>query len=838
VPEPDSNHGWSNHSRPRSETSALPQELGQEKIESEVRKILQSSLFRTAPRHSRFLRFVIDRSLAGENIKEYVIGHEVYDRPASYDPRIDSIVRVEAGRLRSKLTDYYLSEGSSDPIRIELPKGTYVPRFFLVEINALPAAVALVADSPRSGLAEGSDAPAIVRQEVPFTSESLPGESPLPPQQNLSPGTFVAKRQQRQRRLTWFLAALALAALSTATIFYRLRRTSSAAPSSHQIAVLADLSNSAGDAVFNEPLQQAMILQFANSPLRILPPAKVNETLAQMGLPANSPVTTGVARELCQRTGSKLVLEGSLSRLDNEYVVGFRALNCLSGEELAGDQERVAQKTKVLDALAKAMRATRARLGESLASLPSKPVQAATTKSLEALMWYSDGIDAQNANGDEDALKYLNQAIEHDPNFASAYTARGLLYRDMNEGGKSTQDLTKAFQLRSGTSELEQFRISAFYYTFVTGELDRANDVYQLWIARYPNDAVPHYNWALNCNALGEYRKAISETLEGLRIEPTSGPALGNLVGYYASGKQLDRARDTYNHAVSLKLDGAALRGNRYGVAFLDRDAATMENLINWASDKPGFNDLFLSLQSDTDAFYGCLQRARDDSERAAQSAIRNGDKESAAEHLLDAALRESEFGNLHLARTDVARALALATGPNIRILAAVILARSGDATTSRKLLDALKKEYPLSAAFNKYWLPTINAALQLSAKRPTEAVNELNVAIPYELGQPDPTVGVGGLLYPAYLRGQAYLQLREGAKAATEFQKLVDEWGIVQNAPLGVLARLELARAEALMGDKAAARKSYEQLVTLWKGADPDLSKLKEIQVEYATLH
>lgn len=768
-------------------------------IEAELQKILQSAAFQNAPRHSRFLSFVVRKALSGQSdqIKEYVIGLEVFDRPQDYDPGSDPIVRAEARRLRARLADYYREAGLHDLIQIDLPKGGYAPIF-----------------SRRNGRSTGASLSGAMLRHVPQISN-------------------------RHWPWKWVLAVVALAAIAGATIYWQVRKSRAVPLAATDSVVLADFTNSTGDAVFNGTLQQALTLQLAKSPLlNVLSPARMRETLAQMGRPADSPVTRDDAREICQRTGGKLVLEGSIDRLGSEYVVGLRALNCSTGEQVAGDQERAPRKEKVLDALASAAAKMRGRLGESLASVQSTPIQAGTTTtSLEALKFYTDGVNAQNSGTDASSIPFFNRAIELDPDFAMAYAARGMVYRDMGEEGLSNENFTKAFELRSHTTEVEGFRISAFYYSYVTGELLKANEYYQIWADRYPNDAVPHANWAINCNALGEYDKAVKESVDAIRIEPGEGPPYGNLVGFYTAVKQLNKARETYELALTRKLDGIALRGNRYGVAFLEKDSATMESLMKWASDKPGVNDLFLSLQSDTEAFYGHLQQARDTSNRAVQSAMRNGQKESAALRLLDSALREVEFGNSEVARQQANRALFLVPTPSVQILAAVILARAGDAATARKLADGLEKRYPLNTPFNGYWLPTIRAAIDLSGKAPANAVEVLEAASPYELGQPDPTVGLGGLLYPPYLRGQTYLQLGKGLQAAAEFQKLIDNWGVLQNAPLGALARLQLGRAQAMAGDTAAARKSYRDFLGLWKDADPDVPVLQQAKAEYSKL-
>ncbi len=299
---------------------------------------------------------------------------------------------------------------------------------------------------------------------------------------------------------------------------------------------------------------------------------------------------------------------------------------------------------------------------------------------------------------------------------------------------------------------------------------------------------------------------------------------------------QLAKARETYERGLAKNLDGIALRGNRYGVAFLENDPDTMKSLMKWASDHRA-DDLFLSLQSDTEAFYGRLHKAREYSDQASQAAERDGQKESGALRLLAAALREVEFGNPELAKTESTRDLAQAPTSSVQILAAVILSRSGDEMTAAKLAEDLKTRHPLNTPFNSYWLPTIRSAIELFDNAPADAVQTLEEALPYELGQPDPAVGLGGLLYPAYIRGQAYLQMGEGAKAGAEFQKLVDQWGVVQNSPLGALAHLGVARARALSGDNAAAKTAYQDFLTLWKDADPDIPILKQAKAEYAKL-
>jgi serine/threonine protein kinase/tetratricopeptide (TPR) repeat protein len=618
--------------------------------------------------------------------------------------------------------------------------------------------------------------------------------------------------------------------------------------------VLADFTNTTGDPVFDDTLKKGLAVQLSQSPfLNILPDRKVSATLKLMGRPADARLDEKTAIDLCQRAGSKAVMSGSIASLGSQYVIGLNAVNCQTGDSLALEVVQAGRKEDVLNALDKAATKLREQVGESLSSIQKfdTPLELATTPSFEALKAYSQG---QAVEADTASLPFYKRAIELDPNFASAYAGLGIAYSNLNEPGLASENFRKAFELRDRVSEREKFRISAYYYGFATGELEKAIQTYELWAQAYPRDFVPLTNLAVRYGFLGQYEKAVAETLKALQLNPDSGIGYGNLVGQYTAVNRLDEAKATYQQALARKLDHPGLHLNLYGAAFLQGDTAEMNRQTAWAAGKPGTEDVLLSFASDTEAFSGRLGKARELSRRAAESARRADQKETAALRQMNAALREAEFGNLSQARQESAAALALASTHDTQILAALAEARAGDSERAEKMAGELAKQFPLDTLMNGYWLPTIRAGIEINRHNPAKAIEILQAAAPYELGSPSPYPEVGGLLYPVYVRGQAYLLLNKGSEAAAEFQKFLDHRGILMNCPLGALAHLGLARAYALQAgfvapgfspaggaaDPAAlakARAAYNDFLTLWKDADLDIPILRQAKAEYAKL-
>jgi len=628
---------------------------------------------------------------------------------------------------------------------------------------------------------------------------------------------------------------LVVAALIGGGLYFRFRP---AAPLTEKdTVVLADFTNSTDDAVFDDALKQALAVDLEQSPfLNVLSDRRINETLRLMGRGANERVTREVAQEICLRTGSKALLAGSISRLGNEYMVGLEAVGCGNGDSLAKEQAAASSKEDAVKALGKVAASLRTKLGESLASVQKfdVPIEA-TTPSLEALKTFSMGVTTQEQRGDSEAVPFLRRAIELDPNFAIAYARLAVAYGNLGQPSLAAENLKKAYALRDRVSEREKFHITADYYAFATGELEKEAQTYLLWMQSYPRDYIPHANLGDNSKTLGQYDKAVAETQEALRLEPNNLIEHTNLGLDLLALNRVSEAKVAFDQALVRKLDGWTLRLYMYYLAFLRGDSAHMEQQLSWGAGKPGAEDPLLSAQSDTEAYYGRLTKARDFTRRAVDSAIRADSKETAALWQVNAALREAEYGNAAAAKQGVTAALALAPGRDVKVLGALALARVGDTARAKAMIEELEKSNPTNTVLKLYWLPTLKAATELNGSNSARALESLEAAAPYELGEPPPTQE--GTLYPVYLRGQAYLQARQGQAASTEFQKFLDHRGIVVNFPLGALAHLGLARAYALLGDTTKSRTAYQDFLNLWKEADSDIPILKEDKEEYAKL-
>jgi len=635
-------------------------------------------------------------------------------------------------------------------------------------------------------------------------------------------------------------AVIVVAFLVAGGLYWRSR---SAAPTAKAAAltekdtiVLADFTNTTGDPVFDGTLKQALAVDLEQSPfINILSDRKVGETFKLMGRVPTERITADVARELCLRTGSKAILAGSVSSLGTQYVIGLEAVACSTGDTLAKEQAESPSKEGVLKALGTAATSLRAKLGESLASVQKfdVPVEA-TTPSLEALKAYSMGVTTGRTKGNAEAIPFMKRAIELDPNFAIAYAGLAVNYGNRGQASLSAEYAKKAYDLRDRVSERERYRIAALYFQNVTVEVEKATEAYELWAKSYPRDMVPRGNLGSLYAGLGQYDKAIAETETAQRLEPAI-VGYANLAGTYINVNRLKDAQQTLQEAQRKNFDDLFIRSDLYSLAFLSGDTAEMERDVAWAAGRPNEEDQMLNAHADTQAYYGRLPKARDLARRASDSAVRSDAKETGAQWLASQALRESELGNLAVARQGVARALGLAPGRDVKVLSALALARSGEAAQSRTILEGLEKSEPTNTYLKVYWFPVIEASIAMAQQAPDRAIVALEPSLPYELGAPPPENN--GSMYPAYIRGLAYLAQKNGPAAAAEFQKFLDHPGIVQNFLLGSLARLQLARAYAISGDTAKTKAAYKDFLTLWKDADPDIPILKEAKEEYAKL-
>ena len=643
-------------------------------------------------------------------------------------------------------------------------------------------------------------------------------------------------------------AAVGVLALFVASYFYFHR-----APklTEKDTIVLADFSNTTGDPVFDDTLKTALTVSLRQSPfLNVLSDNKVAATLRLMARPAGTPLTPDVARELCQRAESKAYIAGSIASLGNQYVLGLQAADCQSGEPLAQEQATAPAKEKVLDALGKAASKMRGELGESLATVQKfdVPLEEATTSSLEALKAYTLGLKAHLEKGPGAALPYHQRAIQLDPNFALGYSELGNDYSSLSELGRASEYYTKAFELREHASERERLTITAHYYSDVTGELEKAAQAFQGMIASYPQQSSALTNIGLVYSEQGQYEKAADAYRENIRLQPGDVAPYENLGNNLLALQQFEEALQTIQQAQARKLDSFIFHNALFALAVLVHDSKASAEQKQWFAGKPDFEHFGLSLVSDTEAYEGHLGKARELTKQSVDSAIRADSKESAAIWQENAALREAAFGNVAEANKTAAVAFKLApTSQGVEVEAALAFAMAGEPSRAESLAQDLNRRFPSDTQMHSLWLPAIRAQLALNRKNPTDALTALQAAVaPIELGQ---ILFVANLscLYPTYVRGEAYLAAGQGNAAAAEFQQILDHSGIVWNCWTGALAHLGVARANALQAKNsqgadadaahAEALAAYEDFLTLWKDADPDIPIYKHAKAEYAKL-
>jgi serine/threonine protein kinase/Tfp pilus assembly protein PilF len=645
-------------------------------------------------------------------------------------------------------------------------------------------------------------------------------------------------------------AVVVLVVVAVAGTFYFRSHQTTHRLTEKDAIVLADFANSTGDAVFDDTLKQALSVALNQSPfLNVLSDRQVAKTLQLMSRPAGTKLTLEVARELCQRAGSKAYISGSIASLGTQYVLGLKAVNCQSGDPLAEEQVTAASKEKVLDTLGEAASKLRGELGESLASVQKfdVPLEQATTSSLEALKAYSLGRKASNEKGrPAAAVPYDQHAIELDANFAMGYRAVGLDYSNLGETGRASEYFSKAFQLREHASEREKLAISAHYYQHVTGQLDKAVETYQEEIENYPRESAADNDLGIVFASQGQYEKATEVTRQALRLSPDRVPPYAGLANFSLALQRFDETRQIIHEAQARKMDNFIFHNALYALAFLGADYSAMAEQQRWFAGKPEEN-IGLALASDTDAYGGHLGKARELTKRAVDSAIRTDSKENGAIWRANAALQQAAYGNATEARQSAAEALKLApTSQGVESEAALAFAMAGDTARAESVAQDLAKRFPLDTQMQSLWLPAIQAQLALDRKNPTAAVNALQAATPIELGSIVFVINIS-CLYPTYVRGEAYLAAGQGSDAAAEFQKIIDHSGIVWNCWTGALAHLGVARANALQSrtsqgaDADAARvralAAYRDFLTLWKDADPDIPILKQAKAEYAKL-
>jgi tRNA A-37 threonylcarbamoyl transferase component Bud32 len=657
-------------------------------------------------------------------------------------------------------------------------------------------------------------------------------------------GSQVVSRQpaevpaagKKLRKIVVLAWVVVVAALVASGLYFR---SSHGAPLTEKdTIVLADFTNTTGDPVFDGTLREGLSAQLEQSPfLNLLSDERAAQTLALMAQPKDAPLTRELAREVCQRTASAASIEGSISNLGSQYVVGLKAVNCRTGDVLADEQATAGGKEQVLKALGDAATRIRKRLGESLGSVQKYdvPPENVTTPSLEALNAYSLGMKAREQKGDLAAIPFFRQAIELDPQFAMAYYRLGVRYANLFELTRANQAFEKAFALRDRVSKREGFYIAAEYYASVPGDLQKADEIFQLWAQTYPQDSYPLDGLGSNSLSRGQYLQALNWLLQEERLGQNGFYNYANLVSAYICLNRLSEARLAIQQAQARKLEPVSGHIYLYVINFLQANLPGLKQEMAWAAGRPDAEDLFFNLQSDTEAYSGHRREAWAFSQRAVESARRIDKNETAAVYMVNAALHEAEFGNSARALEAADSALALESSKDVNAVTALALARAGFANRANALADELARTHPSDTILNFYWLPTIRAAAELDQNHPAQAIDMLQAASSFELSAPSP-LGPG-TLYPVYVRGEAYLRLGQPDKAALEFLKFSDHSGCLMNFLLGSLAHLQLGRSFALAGDKAKARAAYQDFFTLWQDADPDIPILVAAKSEYAKL-
>ncbi len=767
-----------------------------------------------------------------EEIRQQVWGGETY---VDFEHGMNQCIK----QIRTVLGD-----NTDNPVYVEtLPRKGYR---FLAPVSAKTIAAQPTVVESQSGLrsalpatagaapvamVDPGKATALLPSEV-ATPAIVASSAPAAVAVELAPAVASVPATTRPRnwlRLT--LVTVMVIALIAGIVYWHSQRAS--ALTEKDTIVLADFNNTTGDAAFNDTLKQALAIQLEQSPLlTVLSERKVIETMRLMNRPADQRITKEVAAEVCLRNNSKLLLEGSIAAIGDHYLITLKATNCQTGDSIASAVAEAEDRNQVVKVLGEVGNQLRKKLGESRPSVEkfNTPLERATTSSLEALVAFTQ---AQKMLSQASAIPYLKRALEMDPNFARAYASLGAVYHNLGDTKSEIENLNKAYELRDRVSQREQLQFEGYHYMLVTGQMEKAIETYSEWIQTYPEDPKPHATLGFIYTQLGRYKKAEIEMLEGIRL---SGHSDYNLIGVYVCLNRLDDAQALLEQA-RRRDDSPFLRELTYSLAVLRGDNAAMQEQLAWAMGRPGEEDRLLSAQSDTEAYYGRIAKARQLSAGAVQSAKHAEVQEAAAEWRANEALREAETGNSVGARQRAAEALALNTEPDVEVKAALALARAGDAGRAQKLVDKLNHELPLDTMTQNYWLPTIRAAIELGKFNPSEVIDILKVTTPYELGSTTAGVAAFGSLYPVYIRGQAYLQAGQGQQAAVEFQKMLDHRGIIGNFALGALAHLQLGRAQAMIGDQQAARKSYQDFFALWKDADPDVPFLEQAKAEYAKL-
>jgi eukaryotic-like serine/threonine-protein kinase len=686
-----------------------------------------------------------------------------------------------------------------------------------IPVAAEPSPSVASAPAPPSASAHAAAASSAAVSAAPISSAAV---------------SAVAAPKKSSKMLV--IAAVVVLALLIAGALY-VRSWQSAKLTEKDSVLLADFVNTTGDPVFDGTLKQALAVQLEQSPyLNIVPESKIREALRFMGKPPDERLTNEIAREICQRQGIKAMLTGTIASLGNHYVVTLTAANGSTGDTLASEQVEVESKEQVLKSLDKAASDLRQKMGESLASVQqfAKPLDQATTSSLEALQAFSLGNEEHQEMHEDAAIPHLKKAVELDPNFAMAWATLGVSSANTGRDAEGAQAVRKAYDLRDRTSEREKLYIQAHYYTEVTLDPEKALQVYSEWRQTYPRDTVAYDNAALAFSELGQPDKALDLASQAHRINPRDVYAYDNMAAAYEALNRFDEAKSIAEQAVAEKADGISSHFVLTDLAYMRGDRAAYEHeleITKGSSTEP-FLLFFNAAWQDSD---GKVKAAQNLWQRAHQETVNAGAKDLAAGFLTLEGYIDALFGYSADARQKASEALELSKEPETRAAAAAVLARIGDIQKSAAIVASVEREVPDNHFIQAIDIPQAKAIAQIEKNQLSEAISTLETLRPYEFGTGPRGVGPA----PVFLRGETYLKMRDGAKAAAEFQRILDHRGASGFAPEYPLAHLNLARAYALQNDNAKARTAYQDFFAAWKDADPDVPILKTAKAEYQKL-
>jgi tetratricopeptide (TPR) repeat protein/predicted Ser/Thr protein kinase len=665
-----------------------------------------------------------------------------------------------------------------------------------------------------------------------------------PPQATTAATTPTAPATVRLGRRTMIgVAAAGLLMLALGVYVYRDR-----APTltEKDTIVLADFENRTGDAVFDDTLRQGLSSELRQSPfLSLVSDRQVQRQLALMGQAKTARLTPELAQEICERTASVLVLEGSIAGLGSEYVLALRARNCNSGAMVDQEQVQVARREDILNALSQMARSFRTRVGESLATIErySTPLSEATTPSLEALKAYSTGMKMSITAGNTAAIPHFQRAVDLDPKFAMAYANLGLSYSSVGESVLSAQSTTRAWQLKERVSDRERFFIDWAYERQVTGNLEKAYQTLEAWLQTYPRGEAPNAMGllgGLSTHGTGRFNRVIEVSRKRIIEDPDMLYGYANLASGHFYLDQFDEATKVLQRATERKLEAPELLMIRYSIAVVQGDADEMTRIAAQAKGSRGGEHVVAHGEALALARAGKLALARRSSSRAIDLALHEGSGETAASYQAARAVWEAFCGNAATARSDAMAALRASNGRDVEYAAGLALAIAGESSRAQALADDLARRFPDDTFARFTYVPVLGAVLALRRGRSDDSVERLRPALPYERAANGLNFNHGylGGLHSAYIRGESLRAGRRYTDAVTEFQKILDHRGLVGSDPIGALAHLQLGRTYALAGDKANARRAYEAFLQFWKDGDADVPMLVQAHAEYARLH